>query len=141
MDLNKLSNAEKIIAGSGLALLVFSFFPWFGFGDVGTHNGWDNGFSLLGILAGIAMVAQVGISRFTSVQLPNVGVGWGKVHLGLGIAAAALVLLQVLFGVRVLGISLDREFGAFLGLLAAAGLAYGGFMRSKEPETAAGTAT
>ncbi len=31
MDLNKLSLGDKIIAVSGILLLIFSFFPWLGF--------------------------------------------------------------------------------------------------------------
>ena len=44
MDLNKLSPAERIIAGCGVALVVFSFLPWFGFGG-SDHNAWKNTFS------------------------------------------------------------------------------------------------
>ena len=30
MDLTKLTLGDKVLAGSGLALFVFSFLPWFG---------------------------------------------------------------------------------------------------------------
>lgn len=142
MDLNKLTTGEKLIAGSGLALFIFSFFPWFGAGDIIKHTAWSNFLSFIAVLLGVAMAAQVLISKFTTAKLPTPPVPWGRVHLILGVAALALVLLQALIGdtVTVLGISgdLDRKFGLFLGIVAAGGLAYGGFVRSKEPEVTPG---
>ena len=140
MDLNKLSPAERIIGASGVALLIFSFFPWFGKGG-GSHNAWDNILSTLAVLLGLIMVAQVVVSRLTTARLPNLGnVTWGQVHLIAGIVAFAFVLLQLIVGDKVNfivgSIKLDRKIGIFLGLLAAAGLAVGGFLRSQEPETA-----
>lgn len=141
MDFNKLSQGERIIAISGVLLLVFAFFPWFGLETPIfelTRNGWDNVLSLLAVLLGIIMVLQVVLANFTTVQLPALPVPWGQVHLGLGVLAFVLVLLQVLLGDEVGGVDFDRKVGAFLGLLAALGLAAGGFVRSKEPEAATG---
>ncbi|HET7654039.1 MAG TPA: hypothetical protein VFK42_13460 [Acidimicrobiales bacterium] len=135
MDLNKLTQGEKVIAGSGVALLIFSFFPWFGLGG-GSHNGWDNFLSALAILIGVVMVAQIAIARFTETKLPDVPIGWGMLHMILGGVAAVFVLLQLLVGDKVsaLGFSvdLDRKFGVFLGLLAALGLAGGGYLKWQE---------
>ena len=45
MDLTKLTLGDKVLAGSGLALFIFSFFPWFGVdGYGGGGNAWDVGF-------------------------------------------------------------------------------------------------
>jgi polyferredoxin len=141
MDLNKLSPGEKIIAGSGVALVIFSFLPWFGLGG-GSHSAWSNPLSSFGVLIGIVMLAQIAIARFTTAKLPKPPVPWGQVHLILGVLAFALILLQAIIGDKVgalgFSVTLDRKFGLFLGLLAAAGLAYGGFMRSKEPEVSPG---
>ncbi len=141
MDLDKLSPAERIIAACGVALAIVSFFPWFGLAG-GTRNAWKNPLSALAVLVGIAMVAQIVLTRFTTAKLPSPPVPWGQVHLILGVLALALALLQFLIGDEVtlgvpgmrVSVELDREFGSFLGVLAAAGLAYGGFRRSKEPE-------
>lgn len=141
MDFNKLSQSERIIGISGVLLLLFSFFPWFGLGD-GSTNAWDNVLSMLAVIIAVLMVLQVVLSRLTSVQLPTLPVPWGKVHLGLGVTALVLVLLQLIVGdevnLVVTSVELERKIGVYLGLLAAAGLAAGGFLRSKEPEGASG---
>lgn len=132
MDLNKLTQSEKIIAGSGIALLIFSFMPWYGVGG-GSRNGWD--YFLWGTiptLLGLLMVAQVAVSRLTEMKLPDLPVGWGQVHLIAGCVATALILLKLLMGDEVFGFDLDRKFGLFLSLLSAIGLAAGGFLKSKE---------
>ena len=42
MDLTKLSNGDKVVAGSGIALFIFSFFPWYGVdGFSDGRSGWD----------------------------------------------------------------------------------------------------
>ena len=142
MDLSKLSPAEKIIAGCGAALLVLSVFPWFGLGtglfEI-RHDAWDNVLSLLAVIIGVVMAAQVIAARMTKAKMPS-KVKWGQIHLGLGAAAFGLVLLQYIIGDKygALGVSvnLERKSGLFLGLIASAGLAYGGFRKSKEPEGA-----
>ena len=141
MDLSKLSQGEKAIAGSAVVLLIASFLPWFKL-DLGiaepSRNGWGNVLSMLGILVGLVMLLQIVLAKFTTTKLPTPPVPWGRVHLILGVAAFALILLQAVVGDSVLGVDLDRAFGLFIGVLAAAGLAYGGFVRSKEPEVTPG---
>lgn len=136
MDIKKLTRAEQIISGSGIALLIFSFFPWFSV-DLGfvsaSANAWDYFFfGTLPVLLGLVMVAQVILSRLTEVKLPAIPIPWGQVHMIVGIAVAALVLLKLIIGEDFA----DRSIGIFLSLLAALGLAAGGFLRSKEPEDA-----
>ena len=144
MDINKLSTSEKIISVSAIVLLVASFLPWFKVETIAsdvTWSGWDTGFLWGGIptLLGLVMLAHVAISNFAeNVSLPDLP--WPKVHLGAGIAAAALVVLKLLIGASVFGFDLDRAFGLFLATLAAIGLAVGGFLYNKE-HTGTGTAT
>lgn len=143
MDLSKLSPAEKVIAGSGLALAVIAFLPWFGIDLIEiTVDAWGNIWSSFGVLVGLVMVALVLIGRFSKGELPTLPVTWGQVHLILGILALGLVVLQMALGAElragVDSLELEREFGSLLGLMAAGGLAYGGFLRSKEPEAAQG---
>ena len=142
MNLSKLTTAERIIAASGAALLILSVFPWFGFGadpfEI-RHDAWDNVTTLAAVVIGVIMAAQVIAATAAKPKTPS-KVKWGQVHLVLGVLAFGLVLLQYLLGdeYNALGISveLQRKAGVFLGLIASAGLAYGGFRKSKEPEAA-----
>lgn len=141
VDLNKLTMSDKVIAGSGIALLIFSFFPWFsidtgGFGPSPSQNGWD--FFLTGILPvilGLVMIAQVAITAFSpDTKLPDLPATWGQIHLGAGAAAAVLVILRLAMGSDVAGFGLDRSIGLFLAALAALGLGAGGFLKFQEEQ-------
>ena len=145
MDLNKLTQGEKVIGGSAIAFLLFTFFPWFGKGSY-TRNGWSYFlFGIIPLLLAIVMVAQIGISRFTDTKLPNPPLPWGQIHLILGGLSAVLVLLKLIIGDKYkvgiaglggLSVDLDRKFGIFFAFLAAVGLAAGGYLKSKEPADA-----
>ena len=144
MDLRRMSPAEKIIAASGTALLILSVFPWFGFGadpfEI-RHDAWDNPLTLLAVVIGVVMAAQVVATHLSKTKTRS-KVKWGQVHMVLGAIAFAAVLLQYILGdeYNALGLSVDleRKAGLLLGLIASAGLAYGGFRRNKEPEGATG---
>ena len=147
MDLNKLTQGEKVIAGSAIALLVFSFFPWYGKANY-SRNGWSYFlFGIIPVLLAIIMVAQIALSRFTETKLPDLPVTWAQVHLVAGGLAALLVLLKLIIGDKyslgglgILGIhsiSLDRQFGIFLAFLATVGLVAGAVMKYQEPADAA----
>ena len=136
MDLSKLSTGDKVIAGSGIALFIISFFPWFGL-DLGitdySESGWSSVFSLLAILIGLAMVAVILLPMF-GVDLPDLNVPWWQILFIAGIVSAALILLQLLIGSSTAGVDLDRKIGVFLGLIAGIGLAAGGFLKKQEVE-------
>lgn len=141
MDLNKLTQSEKIIAGSGIGLLIFSFFPWFGLAG-GSNSGWD--YFLWGViptLLGLAIVAQIALTKFTETKLPEKlgNFTWAQVHLIAGCVAAALIIVKLAMGDSVgafgVDIDLDRKFGIFLSAIAAIGLAAGSFMEMKEGQS------
>lgn len=132
MDLSKLSLSDKIIGGSGIALLVFSFFPWFSadFGFVSVSaNGWDYFFTgIVPVLLGLVMVAWIVATKLADVELPEIPVPEGLLLLALGGAAAVLVVLRLLMGED----GVDRSIGLFLATLAALGLAGGAFLKFQE---------
>ena len=151
MNFSHLSPAEKLIFGCGIALLILSFMPWFAVGAAASlrQKAWSNLISALGVIAGILMVLQIAVSRFGTGKLPVPKLPWGRVHLVLGVFALVMVLAQALMGGTVttpalpglpaVEIQLERRPSLILGVLAAFGLAYGGFARSKEPESAGGS--
>jgi hypothetical protein len=142
VDLSKLTTSDKVVAGSGLALFIFSFFPWYGVeGFDGGRNGWDYFlFGIIPVLLGLAMLAVVAIKAFSSdTKLPDLPVPWGQAMLIAGVIAAVLVLLKLLMGDDVLGFDLDRKFGLILSAISAIGLAAGGYLKFQEGDDAPST--
>ena len=131
---------EKIIVIAGLVLLIDGFLPWYSV-DLGpfgsfTRSGWQSPgaiWSMLAILIGLAMAAVVVLKGLTEVEIPdNVGgQSWARILLGGGVAALVLVVIKYLNESSSVG------FGFYLGFVAAAALAVGGFMMFRE-ESAAG---
>jgi hypothetical protein len=145
MDLTKLSLGDKVIAGSGIALFIFSFFNWLGY-DVGpisySSSGWGYTLTLFAILIGIAMAVLVSLKAF-GVDLPALGnVTWGQILLGMGVASFVFVLVKLIVGPSLSGygdlVDKTRGIGIFLGLIATAGLAAGGYLRMQEDKTGGG---
>jgi hypothetical protein len=139
VDLSKLTTADKLIVGGGIAYLIFMFLPWYGV-EGGSNNGWD--YFLGGVIPLIlilVMVAQVLITRFSpETRLPDPPVPWGQVHLIAGIAAAVIVVLRLLItssiDVGPLEFDLDRKIGLILAVIAAIAVAFGGFQKSQEAD-------
>ena len=143
MDLNKLSTADRVIGGAAILFLIAMFLPWYGldFGEFGSasNSGWDYFLTgILPLLLAIAMVAQIVIAKFTTTKLPTIPLPWNQVHLILGAVIAVLLVLRTVIGADEgsggFSVDLDRMWGLFVALIAAIGLAVGGFLKSKEPE-------
>lgn len=138
MDLKKLSAGEMTTAISGVLLLIFSFFHWYSVSvDIGqfhasaSRNGWQSPGTFWGIIAillGVVLAAHVIVEKLSGVELPERlgSVGWGVVHL----AGGALAFLFVI--IKLLNESSDTAIGFYLGIIAAAGLAVGGYLMAKE---------
>jgi hypothetical protein len=142
MDLEKLTNGDKVVLGAGLLFLISVFLPWFGEGPY-DGNGFDVGFlwGTLPFLLVLVMVGQIAVERFTTTDLPEMPVTWGQIHLGIGGLIVFLVGVKFLLGYEVCFldecVSISRKFGLFVAFLAAIGLAAGGFLKMQED---AGTA-
>ena len=135
-----LSLGEKIIIIAGLVLFIDGFLPWYSI-SIGPYSasasGWESPgaiWSMLAVLIGLAMAAVVALKGLTDVEIPeNVGgFTWPKILLGGGAAALLLVVIKFLNESSELG------FGFYLGFIAAAALAAGGFLMYRE-ESAAGS--
>jgi predicted permease len=143
MDLTKLSLGDKVIAGSGIALFIFSFLPWFGV-EGASNNALDYFFAgVIPLLIAIAMVVQVVLAKLAGVEMPTLGsLTYGQLDLILGSIAAALVVIKLLAGSSAgnefVSVSLDRKFGIFLAAIAAIGLAVGGFLAMQEDKAGGG---
>jgi hypothetical protein len=146
VDLNKLSTSDKLIAGGGIAYLIFMFLPWYGidipFAGSYDNTGWDYFWGgILPLILIAIMVVHVLVTAFSpNTKLPDLPLPWNQVHLFAGVAAAVLVLLRLVIGSDDVGsvssgVDLDRKFGLFLALIAAIAVGVGGFLKSQEGDT------
>jgi hypothetical protein len=148
MDVDKLNTGEKIAAVSGVLLFIFMFFDWFGVevsgaggfsGSVPGAGGsaWDvlDFIPIVLIITIVVALISAGLRLSESDYEPPVSLNVAVAVLG-GISTL-LVLFRIIdppsfgsFG----GVSVDGtvEFGIFLGLLASAGIAYGGYRGMQE---------
>jgi hypothetical protein len=128
-----------------LLLLIMFIFSWFGFGgDLGNQAsaaGFDTGFNawqsfgFIDIILFITIVVAIGGAVMTAnAQSVNSPVAISSITAGLGILSVLLILFRIIsppdFGTDVFGgsgIDVSRKIGVFLGLIAAGGIAYGGW--------------
>ncbi len=143
MDLNKLSLGERIVAGAGILLFItLVALPWHSvdidlcpFSETYTRRAIQspNGFwGILAVLVTIAVVAAVLLRRLSNVNLPDLPMAWNQTIFFATIAILALLLLKLIIETDALG------FGCYLAIILALGMTYGGYLISREPETAVG---
>ncbi len=148
MDLDRLSMGEKIASVSAILLFVFMFFNWFGVevSGVGGFSGTISGeggnawealdFIPYVLLATIVVALGVAALRLTDAAYEP-PVSANTVVTVLGVISVLLILFRIVdpptfgsFG----GVSVEatRNIGIFLGLIAAGGIAYGGYSAMRE---------
>lgn len=140
----KMGLGEKIILIAGPLLFIDSFLKWYSvefcFGDIcasASANGWEAPgaiWSILAVLLGLVAAGTVAAVRFANVKLPELpqGVTWGRLLLGLGVAAAVFVLIKLL------NHSGDLSFGFFIGIILVGALVAGGFLTYQEEQQGGG---
>jgi multisubunit Na+/H+ antiporter MnhF subunit len=151
MDLDRMSTGEKIADASAVLLFIFMFFEWFNvdisggeglFTISGGFNAWES-FSFIDIILLITVLAAVAVAviRLTDALVePPVSVN--AVVAILGAISVLLIVYRIIdppdFGVDVSGFDVGPSIGVFLGLIAAAGIAYGGYRAMQEEGTGFG---
>jgi hypothetical protein len=148
MDLDRLNLGEKIAAVSAILLFIFMFFDWFGVevSDVGGFSGtvpgaggsaWDalDFIPIVLVITIVAALVMAGLRLADSTAEPPVPMS--TVVTVLGVISVLLILFRIVdppgfgsFG----GVSVDAtlDVGIFLGLISAAGIAYGGYSAMRE---------
>src|SRR5919108_3263587 len=155
MDFTRLTQGEKIAGISGLALILIMFiFKWFGLefsgslggvgieGELGSRNAWGS-YGFIDIVLFITVVAAIGLALIsasqTEVSLP---VAASAIVAGLGILSVVLIIISIIsppdFGADLAGVDGTRKIGVWLGLIAAIGVAYGGWPAMREGGTSFG---
>ena len=148
MDLTKLTQGQKIAAGSAIVLFVVMFFSWFGAPDteftravnaVGgdtNFNAWQS-FDFIDLILLLTIVVAVGAAAVVaSGSAINLPVPPGVLTTLLGGLSTLLVLYRILDPPS----SLDRKFGVFLGLILAGAITYGGWRTMEEEGSSFGDA-
>ncbi|HEU4706345.1 MAG TPA: hypothetical protein VFS64_04065 [Solirubrobacterales bacterium] len=147
MDVDRLSTGEKIAGVSAILLFIFMFLDWFtvsasnGFVSVSVGgSAWD-ALDVIPIILMVAIVAAVGVAvvRLTdAVFEPSISAN--AVVAVLGIVSVLLILYRIISppDSGFSGVSVDPAVGIFLGLVAAAGIAYGGYRAMQEEGTSFG---
>lgn len=146
MDLTKLKLGDKIILGCGLGLLItLLFLPWhricidfgaFGGESCGSASAMEspNGFwGILALLALVAIIAVVFVERLTTTELPALPIGMHQAIFFGCIGIFAILVLKLLTKFEFLG------FGAYLAILLAGGMVYGGFLLFQSGESEGGS--
>jgi len=141
MDLNKLSLGAKLVAGlSILEVLLLLIVPWHSvdvFGETftikplegdGDAVAWPAVLALIVLIALVAVVLIRALSPDT--KLPDLPIGWNQAIFYAAIAVPVLLLLKLILQTDYI------SFWAYVLILIGAGIAYGGFLISKEPEVA-----
>ncbi len=148
MDLDRLSTGEKIASVSAILLFVFMFFNWFGVevsgvgGFSGTISGeGGNAWEALDFIPFVLLLTIIAALGVAALRLSDADyeppVSANTVVAVLGAISVLLILYRIVdppsFG-SVAGVSVDatRNVGIFLGLIAAAGIAYGGYSAMRE---------
>lgn len=140
MDLNKLSLGDRIVAGLGIVeFLLLLIVPWHRaeiFGQTFTAKALEGEGDLvawpafLALLVLIALIAVVLIRKLApQVNLPELPIAWNQAIFYAAIAVPVLLFLKLILQ------SDSLSFWAYVLILIGAGIAYGGFLISKEPAT------
>jgi hypothetical protein len=132
-DLSKLSTASKILLGAGILYLIDLFLPWqsvdLGFGIGSANASGMEGIGIVNLLLVIALIA------WEVMAVMGVQINAPRALVSAGLAAAIVVF-------TILKIITDNDFiaiWAWIGLVLAVAIGYGGWMRWQEHQAGAGT--
>jgi hypothetical protein len=153
-DITRLSRADRIVGGGGVAFFIFLFFfKWYGVSsnlnsvagiNVGgsfSWNGWhaftnSRWIWLLAIIVAIGSVVLAATQR--KLELP---IQPGVLVAGLGALSTVLIFYRIVHhptgsaSVGSFHASVGIKIGIWLGLLAAAAVTYGGYLKMQEEGT------
>ncbi|MDQ3728235.1 MAG: hypothetical protein M3355_01465 [Actinomycetota bacterium] len=164
MDASRVRQGEMIAAAAAVALFIIMFLAWFsvpGLDDETQAQAQDaieqaeelgiavpedasdavddaasisafDAFDFIKIVLLLTIIAAIALAAMSAMgSSVNLPVAMSAIVAGLGILSTLLILYRVIDPVG----GLDRSYGLFLGLLAAAGIAYGGWRAMQEEGT------
>jgi hypothetical protein len=153
VDSSKLGVGEIVAGISGLALFVFMFLPWYGVDSVGGFEvgGFDasawKAFSFVDVLLFLVAVVVTGLVILQMADsTPDLPAPTAQIIMIAGAVALVLIAFRLLFMPDLdssaidIEVDLGRKIGVFLALIAAGGIAYGGWRATQEGATPSPTA-
>ncbi|HEX5990770.1 MAG TPA: hypothetical protein VFY75_11240 [Solirubrobacterales bacterium] len=149
--MDRLSTGEKIAGGSAVLLFIFMFFDWFKVDIEGGEglfsvsiggSAWEAfSYTDLFLLLTIIVVVAVVVIRLSDA-LVEPPVSLNAVAAVLGAVSVLLIIYRIIDppgdtgGLS--GVDINPAIGAFLGLIAAAGITYGAYRAMQEEGTSFG---
>lgn len=143
MDTSRISFGEMIAGVSALALFIFMLLPWYGVSaDIGVGSISDSAsawevFSFVDILLFLVILVTVGlVAARAAGAVPDLPQPPGLIVAGAGAFAVLLIVFRLIVipdgDLDVAGVDFSRKIGIFLGLIAAAGITFGGWTAMNE---------
>jgi zinc-ribbon domain len=131
LRLDRLNSGEQVAGGSALALLACMFFGWFNFGFE-TLNAWES-LDFISPFLSVTIAATLGIAAMRAADKSLGDIPTGSTIFVIGCLACLLILFRLIDPVSHQGAegfesNGSVEAGIFLALLAAGGIAAGGYL-------------
>jgi hypothetical protein len=125
------TTSELIIMIAGAVMLVASFLHFAG--DTSAWGRYLFPIATLLPLYGVIMAAQIALTKFASVKLPEqvAGFTWEQVHLVLGLMAGLMAIAWLITDTG------DKQIGEWLEVIGGIALAVGAVMMQRERQTGA----
>ncbi|HEX6601270.1 MAG TPA: hypothetical protein VF030_01380 [Solirubrobacterales bacterium] len=150
MDVDRLSTGEKIAGASAVLLFIFMFFDWFkvdvdgnGLFSISVGGSAWEAFSYTDLFLMLTIIVAVAVAVIRLADaLVEPPVSLNAVAAVLGGISVLLILYRIIDppgdtgGVP--GVDISPAIGAFLGLIAAVGIAYGAYRAMQEEGTTFG---
>jgi hypothetical protein len=145
-DLSRLRRGEQIAAGAAVLLFILMFFDWYSvsvsagpFGDFSVGGSAWQVFDFLDLYLLVVILAAIGLAVLTATERsPALPVTASVIVTALAALGTLLVLFRLIdtpIGDVPDGVDVSRTVWAFLGLIAVAAIAYGGYRSMREEGT------
>lgn len=129
-DLTKIPTADKILLGGSLLMFIDTLLPWQRAcnGTCITANAWGSNGAFFGVMLGLfALLLLIGeVITIAGVAMPP-GIPLSSVMAALTFGTVLFAVIKFLFVIGTFG-----SYGAWIGLILAIVIAYGGYMKMQE---------
>lgn len=152
VDTSRISFGEMVAGVSGLVLFIVMFLPWYqveldaSFGSTSesaSASAWE-AFGFIDVLLMLVVLVAVGmaVARAAGAMPAQLPAPPGMIVAAAGAFALLLIIFRLISipgpDIDIDGVDLDRQIGIFLGLLAAAGITFGGYTAMNERTSGTG---